>query len=66
MVKKDLNSSEASKLVKDEKKKEKGITLRPNRTEELKKEITNMFQTFNDEKEKSHKSIKSSERLSKQ
>ena len=65
MVKKDQNSSSDSR-GKEEKKKEKNVNLRPNKNEELKKQITNMFQSFNDEKEKSHKSIKSSERLSKQ
>ena len=32
------------------KKGEKAINLRPNQTEVLKKNITEMFQTFNDEK----------------
>lgn len=36
MVKKDQNSSLDSR-IKDQKKKDKGITLRPNKNEELKK-----------------------------
>lgn len=46
-------------------KGERSMNLRPNQNEVLKKDITAIFQTFNDEKEKSQKSLRSSERLSK-
>ena len=59
-----IQDSKVKEGVKKQAKKDL-ISLRPNQNAELKKNITKIFRNFNDEKEKSHKSVRSSERLSK-
>ena len=55
----------SSKVKPRNKNEYRDIVLRPNKNEVLKKDISRVFIDFNQEKEKSHKSVKSSERLSK-
>lgn len=58
MVLRDPNHTTAKEEYRD-------IKLRPNKSQIIKQDITDMFQTMHNEHEKSHKSARSSERLSK-
>ena len=60
---KEVSKSRYSSLEAKNKEKFKDIYLRPNKDQMLRKNITSIFQTINEEKQKSNKS-RSSERLS--